>query len=421
MRTREEAAHLVDEHVPEQPGKVRVRLVTEVAGLLAEGVDHEHIGNRLHLWSGKRLGVGLLAELVGEAMRAPVIDAARCSRISRTDERVTSAFALAGYSLGECNAATLAHAKTSSQPITPAEIIGRVRSARRSRMDREVVHRGTPPTGNAPPSPPAEPWPRSTARWAGSARPTTWPRSSWRARCPGACQLPVWRAVAPEQAEQVAPKPANCSRACTLARRAGRPPGRRAGGPATPSGDRSMSTTTIPPLVPDALHLACHGEPDAGRQPDLYLHGPEGQTIVFEVKNLRRRYTLDHEREAALDVARDVVQEVNSWNALAKELISSAIPLFRDHGILDRSPVFLDGFDEIRPDELRGVPSVYCLVVSTQNDELFNGEPLPPRCELAARLHVRVVSPVEALAARTECWVSIFSSSCVVGFQDSRP
>lgn len=52
--------------------------------------------------------------------------------------------ALAGYSLGECTAATLAHAKTSSQPITPAEVIGRVRSARRARMEREVVHRSPP-------------------------------------------------------------------------------------------------------------------------------------------------------------------------------------------------------------------------------------------------------------------------------------
>ncbi|MEO6082541.1 MAG: hypothetical protein ABIQ18_05475 [Umezawaea sp.] len=95
VRTREDATRLVDEHVPGQPGKVRTRLVTEVAALLAEGVDRTHIGQGLHLWSGKRLGVGLLAEIVGEAVRAPVIDAARRSGISRADERVGSMFALA--------------------------------------------------------------------------------------------------------------------------------------------------------------------------------------------------------------------------------------------------------------------------------------------------------------------------------------
>lgn len=47
--------------------------------------------------------------------------------------------ALAGYSLGECTAAVLAHAQTSPHRITPADLIGRIRGARRARMERAVV------------------------------------------------------------------------------------------------------------------------------------------------------------------------------------------------------------------------------------------------------------------------------------------
>jgi hypothetical protein len=47
--------------------------------------------------------------------------------------------ALAGYSLGECTAAVLAHAQTSPHRITPADLIGRIRGARRTRMEHAVV------------------------------------------------------------------------------------------------------------------------------------------------------------------------------------------------------------------------------------------------------------------------------------------
>lgn len=47
--------------------------------------------------------------------------------------------ALAGYSLGECTAAVLAHAQTSPHRITPADLIGRIRAARRSKLDRAVL------------------------------------------------------------------------------------------------------------------------------------------------------------------------------------------------------------------------------------------------------------------------------------------
>jgi hypothetical protein len=47
--------------------------------------------------------------------------------------------ALAGFSLGECTAAVLAHAQTSPHRITPHDLIGRIRGARRARMERAVV------------------------------------------------------------------------------------------------------------------------------------------------------------------------------------------------------------------------------------------------------------------------------------------
>ncbi|GLY51320.1 hypothetical protein [Lentzea sp. NBRC 102530] len=94
--TREDAAQLVAEVLPGQPAKVATRLVTEVAALLAEGIEAQDVEAGLRLWAGKSLGVGLLAELVGEAMRAPQIDAAANSRPPRgPDERVANAFALA--------------------------------------------------------------------------------------------------------------------------------------------------------------------------------------------------------------------------------------------------------------------------------------------------------------------------------------
>ncbi|XVV06316.1 hypothetical protein ACQPW3_13370 [Actinosynnema sp. CA-248983] len=95
--TREAAERLVAEHLPgRQPGRVTVRLVAEVAGLLGEGIAPDDVGAGLRLWAGKRLGVGLLPELVGEAMRAPTIEAARLTaQRSRSDDRVGAAFALA--------------------------------------------------------------------------------------------------------------------------------------------------------------------------------------------------------------------------------------------------------------------------------------------------------------------------------------
>ncbi len=47
--------------------------------------------------------------------------------------------ALAGCVLGECQAAVIAHAQTSPHRITPADLIARIREARRTRADRQVV------------------------------------------------------------------------------------------------------------------------------------------------------------------------------------------------------------------------------------------------------------------------------------------
>ncbi|XVV06317.1 zinc finger domain-containing protein [Actinosynnema sp. CA-248983] len=47
--------------------------------------------------------------------------------------------ALAGYSLGECTAAVIAHAQTSPHRISPADLVGRIRAARRAKLDQAVV------------------------------------------------------------------------------------------------------------------------------------------------------------------------------------------------------------------------------------------------------------------------------------------
>jgi hypothetical protein len=68
-RSREDASRLVVDHVPVQPRRVTDRLVTETAVLLAEGIAPDRVIAGLRLWARKRVGAGLLAELVGEAMR----------------------------------------------------------------------------------------------------------------------------------------------------------------------------------------------------------------------------------------------------------------------------------------------------------------------------------------------------------------
>ena len=94
--TREEATRLVEQEVPGQPRATAGKLAREVAKLLGEGVDPVYITAGLRSWAGKRLGTGLLPDLVAEAIRAPMIAAAgaRSSR-STTDDRVAAAFALA--------------------------------------------------------------------------------------------------------------------------------------------------------------------------------------------------------------------------------------------------------------------------------------------------------------------------------------
>jgi hypothetical protein len=91
-RTREDATRLVAEHVPNLTRKVATRLAGEVAELLAEGIAAEHVTTGLRTWAGKRLGVGLLPELVAEAMRAPVI--AQAAGRSRSDDAVAAAMEL---------------------------------------------------------------------------------------------------------------------------------------------------------------------------------------------------------------------------------------------------------------------------------------------------------------------------------------
>ncbi|PPK63498.1 hypothetical protein V5P93_000448 [Actinokineospora auranticolor] len=66
---RQLAERLVAEHVPAQPRRVTARLNTEAAALLAEGIGPDRVGAGLRRWSQRRVGAGLLPELVGEAMR----------------------------------------------------------------------------------------------------------------------------------------------------------------------------------------------------------------------------------------------------------------------------------------------------------------------------------------------------------------
>ncbi|RLK54847.1 hypothetical protein [Actinokineospora cianjurensis] len=68
-RDRELAARLVAEHIPAQPRRVSDRLTAEAAALLAEGIAPDRVGAGLRRWSQRRVGAGLLPELVGEAMR----------------------------------------------------------------------------------------------------------------------------------------------------------------------------------------------------------------------------------------------------------------------------------------------------------------------------------------------------------------
>lgn len=94
------AVGLVCEHVPHQPRKVLHRLTQEAARLLGEGLSGDQVAAGLRLWTTKRVGPGLLPELVGEAMRAPSITAAGTApggvrTASTTDARVSAALALA--------------------------------------------------------------------------------------------------------------------------------------------------------------------------------------------------------------------------------------------------------------------------------------------------------------------------------------
>ncbi|WP_018686505.1 hypothetical protein [Actinokineospora enzanensis] len=66
---RELAARLVADHVPAQPRRVTDRLTTEAAALLTEGITTDRVEAGLRRWAQRRVGAGLLPELVGEAMR----------------------------------------------------------------------------------------------------------------------------------------------------------------------------------------------------------------------------------------------------------------------------------------------------------------------------------------------------------------
>ncbi|MPZ84025.1 MAG: hypothetical protein GEV28_27975 [Actinophytocola sp.] len=94
------AVGLVGEQVPHQPRRVLHRLTQEAARLLGEGLSGDQVAAGLRLWTTKRVGPGLLPELVGEAMRAPSITAAGTGSggvrtASTTDARVSAALALA--------------------------------------------------------------------------------------------------------------------------------------------------------------------------------------------------------------------------------------------------------------------------------------------------------------------------------------
>ncbi|MEV6609913.1 hypothetical protein [Kutzneria sp. NPDC051319] len=49
--------------------------------------------------------------------------------------------ALAGYSLGECQAAVIAHAQTSPETLSPFNLIRRIRAARRTKGNGEALRR----------------------------------------------------------------------------------------------------------------------------------------------------------------------------------------------------------------------------------------------------------------------------------------
>ncbi|MCP2248162.1 hypothetical protein [Lentzea aerocolonigenes] len=85
---RREAERLVSAHCPRQPRQVLDRLRGEVIGLLRDEVEPAAIASGLRLWAGKQLSTSMLAELVGEAMRA------RCTAASpeaRRREQVAAA------------------------------------------------------------------------------------------------------------------------------------------------------------------------------------------------------------------------------------------------------------------------------------------------------------------------------------------
>ncbi|SDL00469.1 hypothetical protein SAMN04488074_108222 [Lentzea albidocapillata subsp. violacea] len=85
---RREAERLVSTHCPRQPRQVLDRLRGEVIGLLRDDVEPAAIASGLRLWAGKQLSTSMLAELVGEAMRA------RCTAASpeaRRREQVAAA------------------------------------------------------------------------------------------------------------------------------------------------------------------------------------------------------------------------------------------------------------------------------------------------------------------------------------------
>lgn len=88
---REQAAELVRATLPGQPRSVADSLVTQTAALLSEGIDAPTVVAGLRLWAGKRLSVRLLPELVGEAIRSPMIAAQAAGSRSRTDDRLKSA------------------------------------------------------------------------------------------------------------------------------------------------------------------------------------------------------------------------------------------------------------------------------------------------------------------------------------------
>ncbi|CRK55458.1 Phage protein [Alloactinosynnema sp. L-07] len=77
---RVEADRLVAVHVPALPGRVLARLRGEVIGLLAEQVPAAAVAAGLREWSGKRLPVTWLPELVGEHQRAALTTAPAAER-----------------------------------------------------------------------------------------------------------------------------------------------------------------------------------------------------------------------------------------------------------------------------------------------------------------------------------------------------